>query len=411
VTATLAGWGPTAWRSWAVFETDAAGEAALATTPSLAGSYRGVSAMGLLWSMERQAEATSAPPIPITGAFPLTLTAGARDGSRAEITLERRLAAPGVTRRDVHEPRAVGVLFTPASPGPHPAVIVLSGSGGGVFPATAALLASRGYAALALGYFRMPGLPQGLVNIPLEYFESAIGWLREAVQPRDDFVGVLGWSRGGELALLLGASIPDVSAVVAWAASGVLFGPVGPSEPGDGGPRAAWTHRGRSLPHLGQNNRTMDWSVVDQRRTPIVERPAYLTMLRDRDAVERASIPVERTKGPIMLISGLADDQWPSFDLAQIAYRRLQGYRHPYPFAHLSYEGAGHLIGVPYTATTPTSYVHPVNGLAYSLGGDPAKTAAANADSWPKVLAFLGDARRARRVSRGAPAAPGRLRA
>jgi len=120
-------------------------------------------------------------------------------------------------------------------------------------------------------------------------------------------------------------------------------------------------------------------------------------MLRDRDAVERSSIPIERTRGPVLLISGKDDDQWPSFDLAQIAYRRLQGHRHPYPFAHLSYEGAGHGITFPYTPTTSTSYVHPVNGRTYSLGGHPAMTAGANADSWPKVLAFLEDARRQRR--------------
>jgi dienelactone hydrolase len=133
-------------------------------------------------------------------------------------------------------------------------------------------------------------------------------------------------------------------------------------------------------------------SVVDQRRSPVVETPAYLTLLRDRDAVERATIPVERTRGPVLLISGKDDDQWPSFELAQIAYRRLQGHRHPYPFAHLAYEGAGHLVTFPYTPTSMTSYVHPANGLTYSFGGHPAMTAAANADSWAKVLAFLRDA-------------------
>jgi len=390
--ATLDGWGGAPWRSWAVFEADAAGEVALATAPALTGSYRGVSPMGLFWSMERQDEIPGAA-IPLDGAFPLTLAAGGRDGARAEARLDRRLVSAGVTSRDVEAEGLVGTLFTPASPGPHPAAIVLAGEGGGVWLSLAALLASRGYAALALGYFGMPGLPRRLVNIPVEYFEKATAWLLETVRPRESFIAAIGISRGGELALLLGATLPVIGAVVAYAPSGVVFGPVGPAEPGD----SAWTRRGRPLAHLGENNQTVDWSAIDPARTPIVERPLYESMLRDRAAVERSSIPVEHTKGPVLLISGRADDQWPSFELAQIAYHRLQGNRHPYPFAHLSYDGAGHGISFPYLPTTVTSYVHPLTRRLYSLGGQPAMTARANADSWPRVLAFLADARRQRR--------------
>src|SRR4029453_16922746 len=107
----------------------------------------------------------------------------------------------------------------------------------------------------------------------------------------------------------------------AYAPSGVVFGPLGPAEPGD----SAWTRRGRPLVHLGQRNTRVDWWGFDPRSTPIGGAPLYESMLRDRDAVERASIPVERTKGPVLLISGKADDQWPSYELAQIAYHRLQG--------------------------------------------------------------------------------------
>lgn len=389
--ATLGGWGGAPWRSWAIFETDPAGEVTLATAPALRGSYRGVSAMGLFWSMERQDEA--APAIPLDGDFPITLAVGGRDGARAQVRLERRLVSTGVTRRDVKTDGLVGTLFTPASPGPHPGVIVLSGESGGVWLSLAALLASRGYAALALGYFGMPGLPRYLVNIPVEYFERAVAWLLETVRPPDGFVAAIGISRGGELALLLGASLPAISAVVAYAPSGVVFGPVGPAEPDD----SAWTRGGRPLAHLGQHNRSVDWSAIDPKRIPIVERPLYESMLGDRDAVERSSIPVEQTKGPVLLISGKADDQWPSSELAQIAYYRLQGNRHPYPFAHLSYDGAGHGLSFPYVPTTVTSYVHPLTRRRYSLGGHPAMTARANADSWPRVLAFLADARHQRR--------------
>jgi hypothetical protein len=100
------------------------------------------------------------------------------DGTRAELTFERHVAGPGVTRHPIRSDGIVGTLFLPPGDGPHPAVIVLNGGGGGIDEYRGAILASHGYAALNLGYSATEGLPRGLVNIPLEYFESAIcGWI------------------------------------------------------------------------------------------------------------------------------------------------------------------------------------------------------------------------------------------
>ena len=53
-------------------------------------------------------------------------------------------------------------------------------------------------------------------------------------------VGVIGTSRGGELVLLLGATFPQVVAVVANVPSHVVWR--------RGGTRSAWTYRGEPLP-------------------------------------------------------------------------------------------------------------------------------------------------------------------
>jgi hypothetical protein len=90
-----------------------------------------------------------------------------------------------------------------------PAVLVLGGSDGGLTTSfAAALLAAHGYPSLALAYFKAPGLPEDLNNIPLEYFTKALRVLR--AQPGLDHRHVLvaGVSRGSEAALLLGASFP-----------------------------------------------------------------------------------------------------------------------------------------------------------------------------------------------------------
>ena len=54
---------------------------------------------------------------------------------------------------------------------------------------------------------------------------------------------------------------------------------------------------------------------------PAAFAPYYLGQLRDSSAVERATIPVEKTRGPILLVSGTDDHMWPSTALADIAMR------------------------------------------------------------------------------------------
>lgn len=125
-----------------------------------------------------------------------------------------------------------------------PPVLVFGGSGGGRMTSVAALLAARGYPSLALAYFKAPGLPQTLHNIPLEYFAKALRVLRAQPGVDPDHVLVAGESRGGEAALLLSAYFPRlVNGVIAGVPSSVVNSAAGP----DTG-RPAWTLGGRPLP-------------------------------------------------------------------------------------------------------------------------------------------------------------------
>src|SRR5207247_1491948 len=110
-----------------------------------------------------------------------------------------------------------------------PAVLKLGGSDGGL-PSTVGwrLLASHGYHTLALAYFRVRGLPRALSHIPLEYFARALRWLahRPGVDPTK--VVVMGASRGGEAALILGAIYPKlVHGVIGYAPSSNVVGALG----------------------------------------------------------------------------------------------------------------------------------------------------------------------------------------
>src|SRR5262245_47839139 len=80
-------------------------------------------------------------------------------------------------------------------------------------------------------------------------------------------------SRGGELALLLGATFAEINAVIAWVPSGVTFWALGLAEPGDARPRAAWTFRGKPLPYLQENNASMEPSPVVELGRPVAFAP------------------------------------------------------------------------------------------------------------------------------------------
>jgi len=375
-----------AWRSWATFAADARGAVDVAAQPPLTGTYAGADAMGLFWSAALDPTAPEISPFVKTTLEPITAELAAEVEGRvaARATLARRYLTPGVRR--VEPPREaalVGALFVPAGAGPHPVALWLGGSGGGTREQPAALLAAHGIATLALAYFGAPGLPPTLARIPLEYFDTALDWLRTRQELRAERVGVVGSSRGAELALLLGTRTPRFGAVVAYAPSSVLWGGVNSSAP-------AWTSGGADLPAMPDRT-SPEQQVAAESSDPLVAAPLYLANLADAATIEACAIPVGRIAGPALLISGEDDALWPSALMGDMVLERLRRAGHPYPDTHLRYPDAGHLVGYPYLPTTVNARRHPAVGRALAYGGTPAGAARANADSWPRVLAFLRD--------------------
>ncbi|CAN5310774.1 acyl-CoA thioester hydrolase/BAAT C-terminal domain-containing protein [soil metagenome] len=397
------------WRASARFVANAQGTVDLtrdAPVDGSASSYDGVSAMGLVWSQ-----------VPDTagareqfGAEPgaaLRTDITVRRGSRADASeiyggFVQRLAGEGVTRREVRDEGLVGTLYMPAGPGPHPAVMILNGSGGGVNEPRAALYASHGYAAFALAYFKAPGLSDYISATRLEYFETALAWLHRTVQPLHGFVALSGQSRGGELVLLLGTLFPEsVSAVIGYVPGAVVHCAQNACDPALGREGPAWIFRGQPLTHVWEDNRTATWAPWDEGPEPRRHADALLTALQDPEAVERARIRVEQIRGPVMLLSATDDGSWPSSLYSRMVTERLAQFAHPHAVEHLDFEGAGHSILFPYVPTTQLGYAHPVSGRRSTSGGTPANNAHADEASWRGVLRFLQQAVAARTASSG----------
>ncbi|HEV3057088.1 MAG TPA: acyl-CoA thioesterase/bile acid-CoA:amino acid N-acyltransferase family protein [Vicinamibacterales bacterium] len=360
------------WTSNAVFAADDTGQIDVTRAASMRGSYKGVDAMGLFWAIERRRGSASATPAENDDADEevagtpesWTLTAEAGGQTLAQTTVRRRAVAEGVRVTPVRADGLVGTFYEPPDAGRHAAMLVLGGSEGGIpRPAgPAGGLASRGYAVLALAYFGVEGLPRGLSNIPLEYFGTAINWLAARPSVDANRIGVLGASRGAELALLLGTVDPRLRGVVAYMPSHVVVR-------GCCDPRAwlfAWTLRGRPLATM-----------------PPPGRP-------DPVEAQRAEIQVERIHGPILLLSGKDDGVWPSAESATKIVARLQQHQFPFACESLVYDHTGHGISRPYSPTTNLNgRRNPRSGRVVKRGGTPSGTAKAREDSWGKMLAFV----------------------
>lgn len=350
------------WSSSADFMADAQGTVDATKQAPVAGSYKEVSAMGLVWSMrptQKGAKIYRFPKdlAPQTIEFRLV-----RNGQAlATAQLEQLEISEGIKRVTV-QGTLHGVLFEPVDGGPHAGVLVLGGSGGGLPLHQAAWLASRGFAAFALAYFRYEDLPQRLEAIPLEYFGAALNWMMKRPEISSDHIAVLGVSRGGELVLQLGSMYPQIKAVIAYVPSNVL----NQACCGDNSMPYAWTWKGAPLAYVNFRNRS------------------------NADAVRAATIRVENTHGPILLISGQDDGVWESSRMADEVVARLKSAHFTFKVEHLKYHHAGHMAG--HAGIVPAwheAIEHPVSGREENLGGTAEGDALSSLDATPKVLDFL----------------------
>jgi dienelactone hydrolase len=388
------------WRAHASFSADSEGRADVRRHAPLPGSsYQDADPMGLIWSMEPHGSPDPALAGDSLAPVPLRLLARADGGQQASADVTRLLVPDELERTEVTAGGLAGVLYHPAGQGPWPGVMQLGGAEGDLHEDDAALLAAHGFAVLALAYYGLPGLPQTLRNVPLEYFGRALDYLGGHQQVAAGRLAVVGVSKGGEAALLIGSMYPAaVRAVVSVVGSGlqtqgisqgVLTGSLLEIL---GTPVACWTYQGRALPYLP--------NVVTPRMVAAVAAGIPVSLgwaapdLSSAEQVAAAAIPVERIAGPVLLISG-ADDQTYGPAFQDAAAQRLGRLGHRYAWKHTVHAGAGHLIAAaPHRPTTRS--VFPGPGVPFQYGGTPAADAAARVATWREILAFIGAASTAR---------------
>lgn len=370
------------WESFAHYTTTSDGTVNLTRDQSVGGSYLGCEPMGLFWSLQpslgaREGLRLRKRNVETPYVVLLSLLEGhvspsvGQSTELAAATTERWYMAPGVQRIDIRKNGVVGTLFLPPGPGPFPAVLDLWGMGGGLVEYRSALFASKGYASLSLAYFGhkdLPG-PQNQLNVGDSYFKAAFQLLQDHHLVCADRVGIIGLSFGVYVSLRIatrtGVKPPCLICI---------NGPMGSSlKIPDGDVLTGSLDDAVSL-----------WTYDDQGHVSfkVVSLPLNLS--------PKSKVKVEDIECPLLYIEGMDDLNASSKENADEIEKALKAAGKSHLFTRISYPGAGHLIEPPYAPNARKSLwrVKP-DKLFVQWGGHPAPHAAAQEDSWKKILAFM----------------------
>lgn len=217
-----------------------------------------------------------------------------------------------------------------------PLIVGLGGSEGGnawtgnYWKKTRDQFIEKGYAFLAIGYFGAKGTPDKLSKIAIEDVYNAIKIATNNKNVNKKKIAIIGGSRGGDLALLLGSYYKDINCVASIVGSNAVF-------PGHTShfTTSCWTFENKELPFVPVNEEAVPFLMKGDLRG------TFETMLKDTSALEKAIIKIENIKGAVFMLSATKDEVCPSTPMAEMMMERLKSNNFKYHYEHKSIEG-GH---------------------------------------------------------------------
>ncbi|XP_076860807.1 acyl-coenzyme A thioesterase 1-like isoform X3 [Brachyhypopomus gauderio] len=286
----------------------------------------------------------------------------------ASLVIERWYMAPGVRRVDIREKGVRGTLFIPPGPGPFPGVLDMWGGGGGLVEYRSALLASHGFASMALEYLFPGEFNKTKVNVG--YFEMAYQILQNHTMVRRDRLALFGLSFGSSVTLSMAAYSKVIQ------------------------PRCCVCVSGSHVPVIKNSlDETFDdinknVNAIRVENNQIIWRDIILPIPTDPSL----KVDVGQITCPVLLVVGGDDQSWPTLESAEDIQQIMEKAGNRHLLQVLIYPEAGHLIEPPYTPHhRATNFIVQEAQVKVVLlwGGQTKPHADAQEDSWEKMLAFL----------------------
>lgn len=204
-----------------------------------------------------------------------------------------------------------GALFQSENSGT--AMIVVTDSDGGIKWAKeiSKVFCDNGISCLAVAYWKEKNLPKSLSLIPIEIIAEAADYLKNRGYAK---IGVYGFSKGAEFALLAASHFPQISFVIAVSPACCVF-------------------EGIKTSIIKNLIKYREFGFARQYR-------AVLSQNKNEDN----TIKVENINAPILLISAENDAQWCSKLMVELVAKRLQENNFAFNYHHEIYRTASHIL-------------------------------------------------------------------
>ncbi|XP_074489667.1 peroxisomal succinyl-coenzyme A thioesterase-like isoform X2 [Sebastes fasciatus] len=331
------------WEAFAHYTANTTGTVNVSEDLSLGGTYSGVEPMGLMWSLR---------PVPGSKPWlrmrkmnvqtPMEVKISVYQGHQTEgfvdqvplagVVVERWYMAPGVRRIPVTENGLTATLFLPSGPGPFPGLLDLWGGAGKLVEYRSALLASHGFASLALDYLTPKVTIETGKMVDNEYFELRC------------------------IVCISGSHVQPIDATME-----------------------------QTFIAYNQN--------VDKTRFTEENHVIWRDLLLPIPTDPSLKVDVGRLKCPLLLVVAEDDQNWPAQESAMDMKEMMKQAGNSHLLTVLSYPNAGHLIEPPFTpfarASTFTTVGPSSQTVVVLWGGEMVAHSHAQEDAWRKMLVFL----------------------